>query len=135
MASTVQRRSSLDLITTMKLINHQDLWIFPRDAMLARHNAMFVCLCLSVTSRSSIETAERIELPSTCPTHRVIGLPGSSSTNFVSNSGLGNFCHDKSMVLSTKLVDGRACGPHLQLSRGQERIHTSVHCSPLTPLL
>ena len=34
--------------------------LFPRDAMLARVLAM--ALCLSVTSRSSIETADRIKL-------------------------------------------------------------------------
>jgi len=33
-----------------------------RDAMLARVLAMSLCLCLSVTSRCSVETAERIGL-------------------------------------------------------------------------
>jgi len=47
---------------------------YPRDAILAVVTCLSVCLCLSVTSRSSIETAERIELvflacerPSTYP--------------------------------------------------------------------
>ena len=35
---------------------------YPRDAMLARVLAMARCLCLSVTSHISIETAGQIEL-------------------------------------------------------------------------
>jgi len=35
---------------------------YPRDAMLARLLAMALCLCLPVTSRSSVETDEWIEL-------------------------------------------------------------------------
>ena len=53
---------------------------YARDAMLARVLAVALCLCLyaSVTSRCSIETAERIglglawQLPSTYPVHCVI---------------------------------------------------------------
>jgi len=37
--------------------------------------------------------------------------------NLVPNSGLGQFCH-KSVVLSTKLVDGRAYWPNLRRSTG-----------------
>jgi len=35
---------------------------YPRDAMLARVLAMFLCLCLSVTSRCSVEVIGRIKL-------------------------------------------------------------------------
>jgi len=35
---------------------------YPRDAMLARVLAIWPCVCLSGTSRCSIEVVERIEL-------------------------------------------------------------------------
>jgi len=35
---------------------------YPRDAMVARLLAMALCLSVSVTSRCSVETDERIEL-------------------------------------------------------------------------
>ena len=35
---------------------------YPRDAMLARMLAMALCLSVSVTSRCSVETVERIRL-------------------------------------------------------------------------
>jgi len=45
-------------------VKQRDLGFHPRDDMLVRVLAMALCLsvCLSVTSRSSIETGERIEL-------------------------------------------------------------------------
>ena len=87
--------------------------------MLARVLAMArvclsVCLCPSVTSRSSIETAKRIglflawELPSTYPTL------GTSLWNFFApNSGLEKFHHDRSIVemyyqLSSTKVDAQS---------------------------
>ena len=59
--------------------------------------------------------------------YRPDALPAAQSTaskhwrqtslwNFVPNSGLGKFRHGKSIVLLTKLVDSRACWPHLRLS-------------------
>ena len=35
---------------------------YPRDAMLARVQAMGLCLSVSVTSQTYVDTAERIEL-------------------------------------------------------------------------
>jgi len=58
--------------------------------------------------------------------------------NFVLNSGLKKVCDSKSIVLSTKLVDGRACGSHLRRSTRRCCTHiiyyTSVDCNPPTPV-
>jgi len=43
-------------------LSERPLDFYPRDAMLARVLAMALCPCLSVTSRSSVETYERIGL-------------------------------------------------------------------------
>ena len=52
---------------------------------------------------------------------------------------LGKFRHGKLIVLSTKLVDGGACGSHLQQSMHSCWTHIvyckSVDCNPPTPLL
>jgi len=70
-----------------------------------------VVVCLSVTSRYCIETTGRIELvlarglSSTYPTPCYKEIRVSRT---VPNSRL-KFRHGKSIVLSTKLVDGRAC--------------------------
>ena len=79
------------------------------DTMLARVLAM-PCVCLSVTSRSSVNMAERIELvfgmwapfyPSFTVLKRNSGISknkGTSLRHFILNSGLGNFCFGVSVV-------------------------------------
>jgi len=72
--------------------------LYPRDAMLAQVLAKVLCPCvsvrLSVTSRSSIETAELIELAfgtgtSSQPYYTALkGNSGTSFWNFVPNSEL-----------------------------------------------
>jgi len=47
----------------------------------------------------------------------------------------GQFCHGKSMVWSTKLVDDRVCGSHVRRSSAswlgaQSNYYTSVDCQP-----
>jgi len=76
---------------------------YPHDVMLARVLAMALCLSVSVTSRSSIETAEQIE-----PKNN-----GTSLRNFVPNSGLRKFRHGTSIDetcqrLSTTKVDAHS---------------------------
>jgi len=59
---------SLLLLLLLLLLVFADAWyqhrIYPRDAMLARVGllAMARCLCVSVTSRRSIEAVRRFEL-------------------------------------------------------------------------
>ena len=77
------------------------------SAVLARGMCPYLSVCLSVTSRCSIETVERIELvlayelPSTRPIHCVkrkfgyLQKKGTSLWNFVLNSGLR---HGRSIV-------------------------------------
>jgi len=64
---------------------------------------------------------------------------GTSLCNFVPNSALRKFRHGKSIVMSTKLVDGRACEPHERRSTRHCGTHivyyTSVDCNPLALLL
>ena len=64
---------------------------------------------------------------------------GTSLWNFAANSGLRKFRHGKLIVLSTKLVDGRACGSRRRRSTPRCWTHivyyTSFGCNPLTPLL
>jgi len=101
----------------------QDSRFLPRGS---GYGPVSVCLSVPVfvTSRCSIETTERIELVlvwelrSTYPTpcYGEIWVPqnkGTSTWNFVPNSGLGKFRPGKLIVLSTKRVDGRAYWPHL----------------------
>jgi len=73
--------------------------------MLTRILALALCLCLSVTSRCSNETAERIELGFGVGVFYYLSytvLKGNSGIsknqgisvwNFVPNSGLTKFCH------------------------------------------
>ena len=69
-------------------------------------------------------------------TSKIRVLPSGTSPQTMD---LENFASGKSILLTTKLVDGRACGSHLQCSarRGWAHIvyYTSVDCNPLTPLL
>jgi len=55
------------------------------------------------------------------------------------NSELRKFRHGKSMMWSTKVVDGRACGLHLRRSSSSwpdtQIYYALVECNPLTPLL
>jgi len=52
---------------------------------------------------------------------------------FVPNSG--SFFHSKSIVLSTKLVDGRACRRHLRRStRRGCLLYTLANCNPLNSI-
>jgi len=75
--------------------------------------------------------------------HRVLGElgclqnKGTSLWNFAANSGLRKFRHGKLIVLSTKLVDGRACGSRRSTPRCWTHIvyYTSFGCNPLTQLL
>jgi len=99
--------------------------------------AMGLCLYLSLTSRrpSSIETANR----STCFWHGGFLSPilncisriskGTFLWNFVPNSGNEKFRHGRSIVLSTKLVDGRACWPHSRRSTHTGRTHIVYYVS------
>jgi len=102
---------------------------YPRDAMLARVLAMTlypsVRLSVSVKSRSSIETTERIELvfdtgASIHPSYTVLTgnsaiskNKGTSLWNFVPNSGLRKFYFGISIVetcyqLSSRKVDAQS---------------------------
>jgi len=68
-------------------------------------------------------------------TSKIRVLPSGTSPQTMD---LENFASGKSILLTTKLVDGRACGSHLQCSarRGWTHIvyYTSVDCNPLTPI-
>ena len=85
-----------------------------------------VVVCMSVTSRYVIETTGRIALmfgiaPSTYLIVLGIRKFGYARRvlrvwNLVLNSGLRTFRRGKSIVLPTKLVDGRACRLHLRRS-------------------
>ena len=98
-----------------------------------------VCLCLSITTRNSIKTAEWIELgfwhrsflqPVLCYKE----IPVSPKIK-----GVLKFHHGKSITLSTKLIHGQSRGPHLWWStRGcwTHRVYyTLVDCNLLTLLL
>ena len=59
--------------------------------------------------------------------------------NFAPNSWIRKLCHGKSMVWSTKLVNGRACGLHLRRSSGSwwldaQSLLNVGDCNLLTPL-
>ena len=69
---------------------------------------------------------------------RKYGYPkklGYFSLELVPNFGLRKFRHGKSVVLPTKLFDGRACWRCLYDNRPVVVVYyTSVNCNPLTPL-
>ena len=110
--------------------------------MVARY-MLSTCVRLSVTSRYCIDMTGRIELvflaqrlfpPIPNCVIRKFESKSTSFGNFAPNSGLRKFC--KSIALSTKLVDGRACRRHLYDNRRVvASYYTSVRCNPLTPLL
>jgi len=100
-------------------------FFLPRDAMPARY---MLSSCLSVRLSHAGIVSKRIdglnwfwvrELSLTyhklC--YKEIQVPkGISLWNFAQNSGRRKFRDGKSMMWSTKLVDGRACGLHLRRS-------------------
>jgi len=99
--------------------------VLPHDAMLARYMPW---PCVRVRVRLSVRCVLQVgvmskrqnefsrvlalELPSTYPPlcYKEIRIP-------CPNSGTRQFCHGKSIMSSTKLVDGRICGSHLRRSR------------------
>jgi len=112
-----------------------------------------VAICLSCTNKSEFYQDGQTDrgvffhegfLPRLHRAIRKFGYlrnKGNFFWKFVPNYGLGKFCHGKSIVFSTKLVDGRACWRHLGLRRliRSDRTHivyyTSVHRNTLTQLL
>jgi len=80
-------------------------------------------------------------LPSTYPTLFSVNSVTyknkvTSLWTFVPNSGLEKFRHVKSIALSSKLVDGRACWRHLYDDRRVVAVYyKSVNCNSVTPLL
>jgi len=79
-------------------------------------------------------------LPSTCPALCDKEIRVSPNVReLCPNSELRKFRHGKSIVLSTKLVDGRACWSHLRRSMRCDWTHiicyTSVDRNAPTPLL
>jgi len=108
-------------------------------------------LCLTVTSRYCVERLDGSrwllarELPSTYPTPccKKIRVPQKirvlHSGTLSETLDLENFATFKSVVLSTKLVDGRACGSRLRQSTRRCWTHivycTTVYSNRLTPLL
>ena len=104
-------------------------FFLPRDAIPARYmlsSRVRLSVRTSVTSRHCTETTRRTELifcklPLTYPELFVrkfghLKNKGTSLWNFTPNAGLRKFRHGESMVWSTKLVDGRACGLCLRRS-------------------
>ena len=83
----------------------------PHDVMIARHMmSSCVFLCLSFCHRLALyqnDWADPAGMDPYLPS--IFEYTGISIWNFVSNSALRKFRHEKSIVLSTKLVDGRAC--------------------------
>ena len=110
-----------------------------------------MALCLTVTSRYCVERLDGSrwllarELPSTYPTPccKKIRVPQKirvlHSGTLSETLDLENFATFKSVVLSTKLVDGRACGSRLRQSTRRCWTHivycTTVYSNRLTPLL
>jgi len=109
--------------------------VLPRDAMLARYtccrrviSCVRLSVRLSVTSRYCIETlcgwggflAWQLLWPILNCVIRKFGYlsknKGTALWNFAPNSPLRKFHRGRSMVWSTKLVDGRACGSHVRRS-------------------
>jgi len=61
-AESVGALQTLELESVYSELQFAHSSFYPRDAMLARELAMALCLSVSVTSRCSIETGERIGL-------------------------------------------------------------------------
>ena len=116
----------------------------PRSAMLARY-MLSSCVCPSVTSRYCIETTGRIELvlaqwlPSIAIPHCVVRNFGISKIRVLlslelcpPNFELRKFRRSKSIVLSTKLVDGQRCLTTRPTRRVVAVYYTSVNSNYLT---
>jgi len=91
----------------------------------SKSRCLSVCLSvrLSVTNPFCLETTGRCMLVLawswllfTYPTQCCEEILGISKWNFVPSSGFRKFRHNRSIVLSTKPVDCRACWPHLRRS-------------------
>jgi len=98
-------------------------------SVLARYNTVALCVCLSVASRYYIETTGRVLLVFGMfafihLSYNVLQEKSGSSKNkctFPWNCtswtlDLEKFRYGKSIVLLTKLVDSRACSPHVRRS-------------------
>ena len=112
---------------------HNDSVVYAADVSVG------LSIRLSVTSRYFIETTGRNEVVFDMDASFLLSSAGFlqnkgfSMWNFVTNSGLRKFRHYRSIMLSTKLVDGRACLPHLRRST---RRGCLLHVrNALTPLL
>jgi len=103
------------------------LKIFPQIC-LAFLRLVFLCLIGPSFSRPTflcpvISNVVHFHVRTLCCTefgylqNKAIGLGPTSIWNFAPNPGLRKFRHGKSIVLSTKLANGRACGSHLVVGR------------------
>ena len=108
----------LDFIKNGCLKTEDNMEFYPRDATLSMALCLSVCVC-----RKSVfyRNTKWLASSSWVFWHGGFVRPLTrwlirKFRKFVPNSGLRKFRHGKSIVLSTKLIDGRTCWPQLRRS-------------------
>jgi len=107
----------------------------PHEAMLVWYTGMLLCVCPSVRPSQASIVSKRLDklslvwLPSS-----ILCYSGPSKNKGTLSQTLNlEFCHDKSIALLTKLVDGRACWRHLRRSTRHGWTWTGRTCFTTRP--